>query len=139
MPRKSAAALATTVIRPTGGFNRLKPPSDLGADEHEVWRDIVASCRPNHFERCDVPLLVRYCENVVLGRKAAAALAADGPVVHGRVNPMLTVAEKVDRALVALSMRLRISPQARLRRETTGGQKGPGPSAYELMKDLDDD
>jgi hypothetical protein len=37
----------------------------------------------------------------------------------GRVNPMLVVAEKCDRALVALSMRLRISPQARMRRETT--------------------
>jgi P27 family predicted phage terminase small subunit len=134
MPRRSAADLA--VVRPSGGFSRLRPPADLGEDEREVWREIVGSCRSDHFEKCDVPLLVRYCENVVLARKAAAVLAADGAVVHGRINPMLTVGEKCDRALVALSMRLRISPQARIRREGTA-QKGPGPSTYELMRDLD--
>jgi len=139
MPRKSADALATNIVRPDGGFNRIKPPASLGDDEREVWRDIVASCRPDHFEKCDAPLLVRYCENVVLGRKAAAALANEGLVVHGRVNPMFVIAEKVDRGLVALSMRLRISPQARMRRETTASKGGPGPSAYELMRDLDDD
>ena len=138
MPRKSASEIATAaIICPDGGFNRLRPPAGLGADEREVWRDIVASCRSDHFEKCDSPLLVRYCENVVLGRRAAAALTADGPVVGGRTNPWLIVAEKIDRALVALSMRLRISPQARMRRETTG-QKGPGPSVYDIMRDMDD-
>jgi P27 family predicted phage terminase small subunit len=136
MPRRSAADLA--VVRPPGGFARLRPPSDLRAEEREVWREVVGSCRSDHFQRCDYPLLVRYCENVVLARKAAAALAFEGPVVHGRINPMLTVGEKCDRALVALSMRLRISPQARMRREGTA-QKGPGPSTYELMRDLDTD
>jgi P27 family predicted phage terminase small subunit len=134
MPRRSAADLA--VVRPDGGFNRLRPPATLGEDEKEIWREVVGSCRSDHFQKCDAPLLVRYCENVVLARRAAAALTSEGPIVHGRVNPMLVVAEKCDRALVALSMRLRISPQARMRREGTA-QKGPGPSTYELMRDLD--
>jgi P27 family predicted phage terminase small subunit len=136
MPKRSAADLA--VVRLEGGFNRLRPPAELGEAEREIWREVVGSCRPDHFQKCDAPLLVRYVENVVLARRAAAALASDGPVVHGRVNPMLVVAEKCDRALVALSMRLRISPQARMRREGTA-QKGPGPSAYELMRDMDAD
>jgi hypothetical protein len=45
-------------------------------------------------------------------------------------------AEKCDRALVALSMRLRISPQARMRRETTV-PKGPPASIYDLMREAD--
>jgi phage terminase small subunit len=102
-----------------------------------VWREIIGSCRADHFQKCDAPLLVRYCENVVLARKAAAALSTDGAIVHGRINPMLTVCEKADRALVALSMRLRISPQARMRREGTP-MRGPGPSVYELMRDMGD-
>jgi phage terminase small subunit len=82
-------------------------------------------------------LLVRYCENAVLARRAAAALTSEGPVVAGRTNPWLVVAEKCDRALVALSMRLRISPQARMRRETTV-PKGPPASIYDLMREQDD-
>jgi P27 family predicted phage terminase small subunit len=134
MPRRSAADLA--VVRPEGGGTRLRPPADLGAEEKEIWREVVGSCRSDHFEKCDGPLLVRYCENAVLARRAAAALTSEGAVVAGRTNPWLVVAEKADRALVALSMRLRISPQARMRREGTA-QKGPGPSAYELMRDMD--
>jgi len=136
MPRRSAADLA--VVRPSGDFSRLRPPADLGAEEKEIWREIVGSCRADHFQPCDRPLLVRYVENVVLARRAAAALTREGPVVAGRTNPWLIVGEKTDRALVALSMRLRISPQARMRREGTA-QKGPGPSTYELLRDLDAD
>ena len=126
MPRRSAADLA--VVRPDAGFNRLRPPAGLGEEEKAIWREVVGSCRSEHFQKCDAPLLVRYCENAVLARRAAAALTSEGPVVAGRTNPWLIVAEKADRALVALSMRLRISPQARMRREVTV-QKGPGPSA----------
>jgi phage terminase small subunit len=136
MPRRSAADLA--VVRGGAGFGRLRPSSELGENEVQVWKQVVGACDPKHFVASDAPLLARYCENVVLARKAAAALAEQGPVMHGRVNPMLVVAEKCDRALVALSMRLRISPQARMRRETTG-RKGPAPSAYELMRDMGDD
>jgi phage terminase small subunit len=93
---------------------------------------IVAACADKHFERSDSPLLVRYCQNVVLGRLAAAALASEGAVIGGRASPWLVVAEKCDRALVALSMRLRISPQAR--RETLK-PKGPQASPYEVLDD----
>jgi hypothetical protein len=72
-----------------------------------------------------------------LAGRAAAALEREGAVIGGRPNPWLVVAEKCDRALVALSMRLRISPQARLRRETTA-PKGPPASVYTPMQDMDD-
>jgi P27 family predicted phage terminase small subunit len=133
--RRSAAELA--VARPTGGFTRLRPPSDLGKQEAAVWREIVLTCDEKHFQASDAPLLIRYCQNVVLAQRAAAALEREGAVVAGRVNPWLTVGEKCDRALVALSMRLRISPQARMRREGTV-PKGPPASIYSLMREMDD-
>jgi phage terminase small subunit len=115
--RRSAADRA--VIRPTGGFGRLHPPPDLGKDEQEVWRKIVLTCDAEHFQQSDAPLLVRYVQNVVLARRAAEALTKEGAVIAGRANPWLTVAEKADRALVALSMRLRISPEPDLERDST--------------------
>ena len=136
MPRRSSADLA--VMRPSGGFTRLRPPAELGAAEAEVWRHIVLCCDQKHFQQSDTPLLTRYVQNVVLGRRAAAALAAEGPVIGGRPSPWLVVAEKVDRALVALSMRLRISPQARMRREGTAPKDGPA-SIYALMREDGDD
>jgi phage terminase small subunit len=135
MPRRSSSDRA--VIRPAGGFNRLRPPAGLGEDETAVWRQIVLTCDEKHFQASDAPLLMRYCENVILARRAAAALSAEGAVIGGRPNPWLVVAEKCDRALVALSMRLRISPQARMRREGMV-PKGPPASIYTLMREMED-
>ena len=51
-------------------------------------------------------------------------------VIGGRTSPWLVVQEKSIRAMVALAMRLRISPQAR--RETPAA-KGPPASVYDMM------
>ena len=50
----------------------------------------------------------------------------------GRANPWLVMFEKAHRSSVALSMRLRLSPQSRLDRKTVGVKPG-GASAYEIM------
>ena len=131
MPRRSTASLA--VVKVDAQSARLRPPPELGEDEREVWINVVGACSEKHFERSDMPLLARYCESVVLARRAAAALASEGAVIGGvRTNPWLSVQEKAIRAMVSLSMRLRVSPQAR--RETPAA-KGPPASPYEW--DLD--
>ena len=113
------------------GLTRLRPPPELGEAEREIWVSIVAACGAKHFERSDNPLLVRYCQNVVLARQAAAALTREGAIIGGRPSPWLIVAEKCDRALVALAMRLRLSPQAR--REAPKA-KGQLPSPYDMLE-----
>jgi P27 family predicted phage terminase small subunit len=130
MPRKSAASLA--VVRVDASVSRLRPPAELGEEEQQIWQVIVGTCDSKHFMRSDAPLLARYCEAVVLARRAAAALTSEGPVIAGRTNPWLTVQEKAVRAMVSLSMRLRISPQAR--RETPAVKSPPG-SVYDLLED----
>ena len=134
MPRRSTADLA--VVRPAAGLTRLRPPAELGKEEQAVWRQVVLSCDEKHFRQSDAPLLVRYVQNVVLASRAAASLDREGAVIGGRPNPWLTVAEKADRALVALSMRLRVSPQARLRADGMA-VKGPPASVYDLMRAQD--
>ena len=114
MPRKSPASLS--IVTPKRPRSLLVPSADAPAEVVEVFREILTATRADHFVPGDAPLVQAYAEAIVLARKAAVALDAEGPVVAGRTNPWLTVCEKADRAIVALSMRLRLSPQARMRR-----------------------
>jgi len=133
MPRKSAAAL--TVVAVDGRASRLRPPPTLSEPERKVFGDIVSACNPGHFHACDLPLLARYCEAAALGDLAAVELRK-GAVIDGNPSPWIVVQEKAVRAMVALSMRLRLSPQAR--QPHNAGRRPPPASYYERMA-LDDD
>jgi len=100
-----------------------------------VFGDIVSACNPGHFHACDLPLLARYCEAAALGDLAAVELRK-GAVIDGKPSPWIVVQEKAVRAMVALSMRLRLSPQAR--QPHNAGRRPPPASYYERMA-LDDD
>lgn len=110
MPRKSAASLLTSPI--DAGASWLEPPATLSPDEAAIFTTIVTAHQPSHFRASDMPLLLRYVEAAALGDEAALKLRK-GAVIEGKPSPWLAVAEKCTRALVMLSLRLRISPQAR--------------------------
>lgn len=135
MPRKSDAALS--VIAVDGKPSRLKPPPTLSEPEREAFTAIVSACDPRHFRPSDTPLLCRYAEAIVLGEQAARELR-QGAVVDGRVSPWLVVQEKAVRAAVALSMRLRLSPQSRA--DPKSAAREPvytGPRPWELGRKED--
>jgi phage terminase small subunit len=117
--RKSAAALAT---RPASQrASRLRPPVSLAETEASLFKQIIADCTFDHFQPSDLPLLTRYCESSILAERAAAELRAS-PVIGGKPSPWLYVREKSVRDLVALSMRLRLSPQARAKGHALPGK-----------------
>lgn len=126
MPRKSAAHLS--VIPVDGTPIRLQPPASLGDRERQVFTDTVAACEPGHFRNSDIPLLLRFCEACVLADRAAAELRRCA-VIDGKPSPWLIVQEKCVRALTALSMRLRLSPQSRLDAKTVA-RHPPSRSPY---------
>src|SRR5215831_10722476 len=103
MPRKSAASLQLATI--PGAPQRLHPPLELNATERKIFIDLVASNKPEHFRNSDTPLLAAYCRAIALERRSAAALAKgdDKALVHWR---------EAVRAMIPLSLRLRLSPQA---------------------------
>jgi phage terminase small subunit len=117
--RKSAAALAITA--PESRVTRLRPPPSLAEPEAKLFRQIVANCAYDHFQQSDLPLLARYCEASILAERAAQELR-EAPVVGGKPSPWLPVREKATRELVALSMRLRLSPQARAKGHVLPGE-----------------
>jgi hypothetical protein len=137
MPRKSAAALSVVSLgsRPT----RLCPPSSLSEPARIVFIDLINACKPTHFQKSDLPLLVRFAEAAALADEADVHMRSEGPVVAGRVSPWLTVSEKANRILLGLSLRLRISPQARQPNNPGKARGGPEPSYYDTMQLESDD
>lgn len=118
--RKSAANLE--VINVDGSPSRLLPPDHLSADERQRFTEIVSNCDARHFRPSDVTLLNRFVEADALAEKAAAELRKN-PVIDGSASPWLAVQEKSVRALTALSMRLRLSPQSRIDPKSLGRQE----------------
>src|SRR5262245_26011450 len=124
MPRQPAAAFGFRSV--TGLPPRLSPPPDLGAEEREVFRDLVAASKPDAFRPSDLPLLSAYARAVVLERHSA--VAGD--------DKAMARWERAVKAMVALSMRLRLSPQSRQANNPTrpGSKVERGLSVYERMR-----
>jgi len=118
--RISAAALSAIAVDDQS--TRPSPPASLSEAERELFVAIVAGCDAGHFRQPDLPLLSRYCEAAVLAEQAALELR-NGAVVDGKPSPWIVIQEKCVRAMVSLSMRLRLSPQSRIDAKTLGRQQ----------------
>ena len=93
------------------------------------FKRIIASEPAAHFKESDLSLLVQYCEAVALAERAVAELQDEEAP-----SRWLSLWEKATRAMVALAMRLRLSPQSR----APNAPKREKLSAYEKMA-LDDE
>jgi hypothetical protein len=104
MPRKSSASRAFKVHSTP---ERLAPPAGLTTAESRIWTGIVADRRPEHFTVSDMPLLAAYTHacamEATLARQIGKNIQPDSTLVARR--------ERATRAMVLLSMRLRLSPQ----------------------------
>jgi len=134
MPRRSASSLSVVPIASRAA--RLRPPPTLSESERAIFIDIVAACDANHFRASDLPLLCRYAEACALAEQAAQELRQGGAVIGGRPSPWIMVQEKANRTIVALSMRLRLSPQSRA---PNNPSRKPPTSAYDRMRIETDD
>jgi hypothetical protein len=132
MPRRSRASLS--VVSGKLPSSRLQAPASLSDSERILFNQLVTSCDRKHFIESDLPLLVRYVQASCLADQAAQELR-NGAVVDGKVSPWRIVLERCQRALGTLSLRLRLSPQARHRKSP--GRPQPV-SYYDLARDEDD-
>ena len=120
---------ALSVIAVDGKPNRLLPPASLSDVERTVFVDLITACDPKHFRPSDLPLLCRYCETAFWPNRRPWSCGG-ARLWTGKPSPWITVQEKAVRAMVALSMRLRLSPQSRIDPKTMGRQQqheGPWP------------
>jgi phage terminase small subunit len=129
MPRKSAEALR--LVPPSAPC--LSPRADMDHEVKAVFKQIIASVPIEHFKPSDYPLIESYAKAIVLSQRAYAAIEEEGFIVRGKPSPAVSVWEKASKAEVALSARLRLSPQHRYQ-STSSKLKGPPQSAYDILK-----
>jgi len=94
--------------------DRLKPPDSLGPAEKRVFWSLTTQVPAAQFQPADLPLICRWCELTVLADRAAAEMATGNLVENGLPSPWIAIHEKATKQLIALSLRLRLSPQSRM-------------------------
>jgi hypothetical protein len=126
MPRKSAASLGFPTV--TGSPERLRPPPGLSEPERAIFLDLVAGTKPDAFRSSDTPLLAAYCRAIALEIRSAQELS------NGDDKALTRWAQAI-KSMVALSMRLRLSPQARApNNPSRPGRPEPVMSYYDRMR-----
>src|SRR5262245_31690285 len=108
--RGKRSAASFDIVQVNGKPPRLEPPRSLSKAERKIFLDLVNAADADHFRPYDAILLCRYCEAVVLAERAAKHLRKIA-VFDGKASAWIVVQEKAVRAMIALSMRLRLSPQ----------------------------
>jgi hypothetical protein len=107
MPRHSKAELLVA-IPPAPPRTSVRAPPTLSQSAQLVFKQIAAAVDADHFIVTDTPLLAQYAEAIVLAEQSAAELQTSPS------QQALVTWEKSTRVMVALSMRLRLSPQSRI-------------------------
>jgi phage terminase small subunit len=105
---------------PVNSTPRISCRHDAPNDVKKLFTEIVASVDRTHWQTADSYLVESYCRAILLERQAYAMIELEGAIVGPRVSHWLTVAEKACKQIVALSMRLRLSPQSRNDPKTVG-------------------
>jgi phage terminase small subunit len=97
-----------------GEPGRIPPPAGLGQAEKRAFTDLITSVPASQFVRSDLALLTSWAETVALRERMAARIAVEGEITEaGKVNPAVAIHREAVKTLIALALRLRVSPQAR--------------------------
>ena len=138
MPRKSSASLGVVPLDAKRSRPRLAPSEGAPEDVVVIFRQILASAPAEQFKVGDAPLVEAYAQAISLARQAALEIATNGAVIGGRPSPWIHCQEKAHRAIAALAMRLRLSPQHRADSRSAGRKADQAPrSIYEIMREQD--
>jgi phage terminase small subunit len=136
MPRRSAASLHFPAFT---RVERLTPPPDLSPDERALFVNIVATNPADHFRPSDAPLLCSYVRAVLLERKAAENLAAQGYVtVDNKASAWVAIQMQASKTLLQCARALKLSPTSRRPSASRAG-KGVTMNYYDRMRLEDPD
>ena len=134
MPRQSADFhTVQPYAAPSAPIPRLKPPETMSEPARRLFLDLVLGSRADQFRQTDLPLLVRYCEAAATAERAEGEIAKR-PVIKGKASPWIGILGQATKVMSALSMWLRLSPQARAPNNPT---RRTAPMSYYERMDLE--
>lgn len=111
--RKSRAELS--VITNLEVVRRPKPPAELTDEQAIVWQAVVDANDADHFAADTEPLLVRYCQHIVTGRRIEQLKRSVEDAKELDVNQydqLTRMAERESRIIASLAVKLRLSQSA---------------------------
>jgi P27 family predicted phage terminase small subunit len=117
MPRKSAASRAVS-LTPTD--KRTPAPADLPAPARKVWKIVVDSLPPGHFQPGDLLLLRALCLAEHQKAQADEMVQRDGLLLDGKAHPAAKLSAQLAGVLASLAGKLRLSMSSRVRPESAG-------------------
>ncbi len=107
----------------------LRPSEDATQEVKTLFHQIISSAPADHFRKQDEPLVEQYAQAVALSRAAFLKLQREGVVNNGKASPWVSILEKAHKSSIALSTKLRLSPQSRIDPKTAGRNRKSS-SAY---------
>ena len=129
--RKSAAELATVTTLP---IRLLAAPTDLSAEEAEVWSRVVATKPGEWWDAGTVPLLAQYCRATVqaeliadLVRQTASSMLSD-PSQLGTYKELRKIQGALSGEITTLARSMRLTQQSRYnaKNSETANRKATG-------------
>lgn len=129
--RKSAAQLATVTALP---LRLLEAPSDLSAEEADVWAKVSATKPGEWWDAGSLPLLAQYCRATVqsdlvadLVRTVSDNLRTD-PDELGRYKDLRKIQAALTAELTSLATKMRLTQQSRYnaKNSDTASRKATG-------------
>jgi phage terminase small subunit len=105
--------------------SRPVAPDVLPARGKALWRDIVASFPPAHFDAANRELLTELCLSLALVRECDARISKQPFSDDGKPNPAIKVRAEELKAVMSLAGKLRLPISSTLRSETKAAKSDP--------------
>lgn len=108
---------------------RPKPPKKLPKIARELWKQIVDSKPVDHFQRAELPLLVKYCMAEHFYWQAVELMSEDMVITTAKgyslPDTYMTIAQNQVKIQNALATKLRIAVNSRISNHKGAGEKEP--------------
>jgi hypothetical protein len=135
MPRRSADSYLTPVL--DVARVPLEPRAELDPKVAEVFRELVASVAPGHFQPCDRPVVEALATAIYIARQAQDGLAAaDWGTTRGQALARLL--REQSKAISMMATRLRLTPQSRMSKDKASGTARGGEQDLSWLGSPDD-
>lgn len=125
---KMVSAPKTEIVQPA-----LAPSKEAIPEVVAIFNEIVSAAVPGHFTPTDVPMLERYCFALHRAQRAQRQIEEMGEILlvsgnQSTINPWCKVLANVEKTLLSMAAKLRLTPSTRIDRKTLGRRTNNAPN-----------
>lgn len=129
----------TLLNRPDAILNAPPPPVYLDTEGRLLWKQTLGARPSAEWNASDVTLVELYVGAALDVRRLNQEIAAQGEVIDGRINPLVTVRNGREDMLLKTAKKLRLTPCSRYSARRVGKLHRHASKAATAAAVLDDD